>query len=80
MLRSRKGRRAKGGCIDIALVRLLSVWRNCPYWSNPRMSDVYRVAYLTEQDAAVEDSILCTDEITFLLSCSGVMYDHDMPF
>ena len=33
MLRSRKDRWAKGGCIGMALVRLLSVWRSYPYRS-----------------------------------------------
>ena len=32
------------------------------------------------QDAAGLDSITCTDEMTFLFSCSGMMYDNDMPF
>ena len=44
------------------------------------LGDVYRVGYLTRQYAAVGDSILCTDEMTILLSCSGMIYDHDMPF
>ena len=33
MSRSRIDRREKGGYIDIALVRLLSVWRSYPYQS-----------------------------------------------
>ena len=32
------------------------------------------------QDGATEDSIFCTDEMISLLSCSGMMNDHDMPF
>ena len=35
---------------------------------------------LDGQDAAAEDSIVGTDEMTCLLSCSGMMYDRDMPF
>ena len=29
---------------------------------------------------AAEDSIFGTDEMTILLSCSGMIYDNDMPF
>ena len=32
------------------------------------------------QDGAAEDSIVGTDEMTSLLSCSGMMDDRDMPF
>ena len=44
-----------------------------------RPGDVYRVGHLVRQDAVAEDSIFYTNEMTLLLSCSGMMYDHGMP-
>jgi len=80
MLHSHNGRRVKDGCIDIALVHFLGVWRNSSYQSKHRLGEVYTVGHLAGQDTAVEDSISRTGEMIFLISCSCMMYDHDMPF
>ena len=69
----------KARCVDIALVRLLLVLVKL---SLP----VQHLGCVTPgrtpagQDTAAEDSILCTDEMTSFLSCSGMMNEYDMPF
>ena len=80
ILHSHNDRRVKDGCIDIALVRFLGGWGSSLHQSKPGLVDVYTVGHLAGQDAAAEDSISRTDEMTFLLSCRCMMYDHDMPF
>ena len=52
MLHDHKGRRAKDGCIDIALVRLLDMCRSHLYQSKLRLGDVFTVGHLAGQDAA----------------------------
>ncbi len=57
----------------------LSVWRSYPY--QPKLLGRGTTDRTPAgQDAAAEDSIFCTDEVTSLLSCGGMMYDRDMPF
>ena len=41
-----KGRRAKDGCTDIALVRLLDVFRGSPYQCKLRLGGVFTVGHL----------------------------------
>ena len=79
-MHSHKGRRAKAGCLDIALVRFLGGWGSSLHQSRPRLGDVYTAGHLAGRDTAAEDSISRTDEMTFLLSCSYMMYDREMPF
>ena len=65
--------------MDTALVRLPGAWRklSLPVRAVGRATTGRTPA---GQDEAAEDSIICTDVMNPLLSCSGIMYDHDIPF